>query len=46
MTTKIIGAVIAGILLLGVCIWSYRISNVDNTSDSKDAEPKEEGDQA
>lgn len=46
MTTKMIGAVIAGILLLGICIWSYRISNVDNTSDGKDAESKEEGDKA
>ena len=43
MVTKIILSVIVGILL-GVCVWSYRMSNVDNTSDGKETEAKEEGD--
>ena len=43
MTTKIIFSVLIGILL-GVCVWSYRISNVDNTTNSKETELKEEGD--
>ena len=44
MTTKIIFSVIVGVLLLGICVWSYHMSNVDNTSDGKEAEAKEEGD--
>ncbi|MBR1742064.1 MAG: hypothetical protein IJ733_09405 [Lachnospiraceae bacterium] len=43
MTTKIVFSVMIGILLLGVCVWSYRMSNVDNTVDSRKSDGKEEG---
>ena len=44
MATKIIFSVMIGILLLGVCVWSYRMSNVDNTADSGESGRTEEGD--
>ena len=40
MTEKIIIAVIAGIALIAVCVWSYRLSNVDNTDESDVKEGK------
>lgn len=43
MTTKILFAVITGMILLGICIWSYRLSNVDNTEDGQAEEKKEGG---
>ena len=45
MITKIIFAVITGLLLLGICIWSYRLSNVDNTGEES-KESEKEGDRA